>query len=408
MALTVSVNEIVANSNNPVLRGRPGWKTVRLGEVASIQNGGPFDSALFSKSEGHPLIRIRDITRSSTETRFNGEFDQCYAINSGDLLVGMDGDFNCARWKGPQGLLNQRVCCIRLKSSEYDARFLDHVLPSFLKAINDATSSVTVKHLSSRTVADIPLPWPPIDVQRAIAGELDKQFSRLDEAVAGLRRVKANLKRYRASILDSVFDAEPDVCLGDLIESGPQNGLYLPKTAYGTGTPMLRIDDYQTNWMRPIGELRRVTATDVQVETWALREGDLVVNRVNSMSHLGKCACIPASLAGALFESNMMRFRLKPHASPRYVELYLAGTRGKTRLTQYAKWAVNQASINQLDLKATRLPLPPLPEQHRIVAEVDRLLSIAREAEAEVEANLKRTQGLRQAILAQAFQPVAA
>ena len=77
-------------------------------------------------------------------------------------------------------------------------------------------------------------------------------------------------------------------------------------------------------------------------------------------------------------------------------------------MTQYAKWAVNQASINQLDLKATRLPLPPLPEQHRIVAEVDRLLSIAREAEAEVEANLKRTQGLRQAILAQAFQPVAA
>jgi type I restriction enzyme S subunit len=48
--------------------------------------------------------------------------------------------------------------------------------------------------------------------------------------------------------------------------------------------------------------------------------------------------------------------------------------------------------------------LPPLPEQHRIVAEVDRLLSVAREAEAEVEANLKRAQGLRQAILARAFQ----
>lgn len=51
--------------------------------------------------------------------------------------------------------------------------------------------------------------------------------------------------------------------------------------------------------------------------------------------------------------------------------------------------------------------LPPLPEQHRIVAEVDRLLSIAREAEAEVEANLMRAHGLRQAILARAFQPAA-
>ncbi|MCX9079730.1 MAG: restriction endonuclease subunit S, partial [Candidatus Methanoperedens sp.] len=155
MALTVSVDEIVAGSSNPVLRGKSDWGRVRLREVASIQNGGPFDSALFSKSEGHPLIRIRDIARSDTETRFKGEFDPCYVVNPGDLLVGMDGDFNCSRWKGQQGLLNQRVCCIRLEHSKYDARFLDHVLPSFLRAINDATSSVTVKHLSSRTVADI-------------------------------------------------------------------------------------------------------------------------------------------------------------------------------------------------------------------------------------------------------------
>lgn len=42
-------------------------------------------------------------------------------------------------------------------------------------------------------------------------------------------------------------------------------------------------------------------------------------------------------------------------------------------------------------------------EQHRIAAEVDRRLSIVREVEAEVEANLKRAQALRQAVLARAF-----
>jgi type I restriction enzyme S subunit len=49
------------------------------------------------------------------------------------------------------------------------------------------------------------------------------------------------------------------------------------------------------------------------------------------------------------------------------------------------------------------LPLPPLAEQHRIVAEVDRRLSIVREVEAEVDASLKRAQALRQAVLARAF-----
>lgn len=54
------------------------------------------------------------------------------------------------------------------------------------------------------------------------------------------------------------------------------------------------------------------------------------------------------------------------------------------------------------------VPLPPHLEQHRIVAEVDRLLSIARETEAEVEANHKRALALRQAILTRAFQPAVA
>lgn len=55
--------------------------------------------------------------------------------------------------------------------------------------------------------------------------------------------------------------------------------------------------------------------------------------------------------------------------------------------------------------KVARLPIPvpPLAEQHRIVAEVDRRLSIVREVEAEVDANLKRAQALRRAVLARAF-----
>ena len=51
------------------------------------------------------------------------------------------------------------------------------------------------------------------------------------------------------------------------------------------------------------------------------------------------------------------------------------------------------------------VPLPPLAEQARIVAEVDRQVSIFREVEAEVDANLQRAQALRQATLATAFAP---
>src|SRR5690606_22102882 len=99
-----------------------------------------------------------------------------------------------ALWGGPRALLNQRVCKITPDEAVYRRRFLAYVLPGYLDAINAHTSSITVKHLSSRTVADIPLPLPPLPEQDRIIAALDALFTRLEAAVGALERVRANLK----------------------------------------------------------------------------------------------------------------------------------------------------------------------------------------------------------------------
>ena len=208
MALTESVDEIVENSSNPLLGKHDSWERVRLGEIAEIQNGFAFKSTQFSKESGIPLIRIRDVVKDDTETFYTGEYDPVYMVQPGDLLIGMDGDFNCARWCGSPGLLNQRVCRIKLKSDVLHPKLIDYALPGYLKAINDKTSSVTVKHLSSKTVSQIPLPVPPPEQQELMVAEIEKQFSRLDEAVASLKRVKANLKRYKAAVLKAAVEGK--------------------------------------------------------------------------------------------------------------------------------------------------------------------------------------------------------
>jgi len=109
MALTIPVAEIVENSKNPLLGKHESWGRVLLGEIAKIQNGFPFKSSQFTKDEGIPLIRIRDVGADSTDTNYVGEYDPAYLVEAGDFLIGMDGDFNSARWRGPKGLLNQRV-----------------------------------------------------------------------------------------------------------------------------------------------------------------------------------------------------------------------------------------------------------------------------------------------------------
>jgi type I restriction enzyme S subunit len=144
MALTVSPSEIVQNSSNRLLGKHESWARVLLGDVATVLSGFAFKSSEFSNSGGVPLIRIRDVGKDCSETTYLGEYDPRYVVKLGDLLVGMDGDFNCARWRGPRGLLNQRVCKITLKTDTYLPKFLDYTLPGYLKAINDVTSSVTV------------------------------------------------------------------------------------------------------------------------------------------------------------------------------------------------------------------------------------------------------------------------
>ena len=99
----------------------------------------------------------------------------------------------------------------------------------------------------------------------------------------------------------------------------------------------------------------------------------------------------------------MMKIIPSEYVAPPFVAHYLRSTVGRVRLTARAKWAVNQASINQSDVCMTPVPLPPLPEQRRIVAEVERRLSVAQKAEVSIEANLRRVERLRQSILKQAF-----
>lgn len=99
----------------------------------------------------------------------------------------------------------------------------------------------------------------------------------------------------------------------------------------------------------------------------------------------------------------MMRAELTTLVSGRFVEMYLHSLAGRAALTREAKWAVNQASINQQDVRRTPLPLPSEAEQEAIVEIVEDQLSVIDHLEADLDAKLKSAQALRQAILRRAF-----
>ena len=138
-----------------------------LPEICTIQYGFPFDSAKFSISEGMPLIRIRDVVRGYSETFTTEDYKEEYVVNKDDLLIGMDGEFNIAKWGATPALLNQRVCRL-LPTSEVDKNYLFYFMPSALKRIEEKTPFVTVKHLSAKELNKVRVPLLPLEAQHRI------------------------------------------------------------------------------------------------------------------------------------------------------------------------------------------------------------------------------------------------
>jgi type I restriction enzyme S subunit len=474
MAFTMTVAELIDADTSGLLGKHATWERVPLAEVAAILNGAPFDAALFNTTNGMPLVRIRDVTAGQTNTYYSGSYEEAYLVHQGDLLVGMDGDFNSAFWGPKTALLNQRVCKISPIEAFYDKRLLALALPGYLAAINANTPSVTVKHLSSKTIGEIGLPLPPAAEQTRIVAKLEELLSDLDAGVAELKAAQKKLVQYRQSLLKAAVEGaltaewrtqhqpletgaqllqrilqerrtrwearqlarfkaqgktppkdwqkkyaepvQPDTTglpelpqgwvwasLDALIDDGPQNGLYLPDSQYGKGIPILRIDDYQIGWHRPRADLNLVDADEVTAEAYALNVGDIVINRVNSMTHLGKSLNITPTLDGSLFESNMMRLSLSERMNVDYVSFYLGSHAGRSRLICDAKWAVNQASINQQDVKKTPVPVSSQVEQERI-SEVLLRQHEGMDLQAKaIEVSLKQATAQRQNILRAAF-----
>lgn len=337
-----------------------------------------------------------------------------------------------------------------------DNGFLSHQLNVI--DYREFVSGTTRLKLTQASMKGITLKLPPLNEQRRIVEKIETLFARLDKGEEALRDVQKLLARYRQSVLKAAVTGQltadwraenahrlergqdllariqqtrretwngrgkykdptgPDATdlpelpkgwvwtsLGALISKGPQNGLYLPQSKYGTGTPILRIDDYQVDWLRRVQELRLVAAEAEDRDKYGLRHGDFVVNRVNSVSHLGKTALLPLEYEGAIFESNMMRFSVSDQISREYLNLYLTSDLGRKRLIKNCKHAVNQASINQGDVEATPVPLPPRLEQEEIAQRV------AEESSREIaglrtcQTELARCTALRQSILKDAF-----
>ena len=307
----------------------------------------------------------------------------------------------------------------------------------------------------------IPVMVPSLGDQERVVAYLDEQLSRLDASVAALHRVQANLKRYRASVLKSAcegrlvpneaelarqehrdfetggqllrrilierrlqhassrkvreptcLEATPpkvpsgwEWCSLDQIAVEMRNG-FGGKPEGDSGTRILRISAVRALAV-DMNDVRYLQGQSDLYASDLLCANDLLFTRYNgSREFVGVCAVVPSLTEPTAHPDKLIRVRcIASLALPSFIALMASCGVSRAHLESRMRTTAGQSGISGSDLKSLPIPLPPLAEQHRIVAEADRRLSLIRVAEAQVAANLARAHRLRQSILSSAFAP---
>ncbi len=273
-------------------------------------------------------------------------------------------------------------------------------------------SGTTFLELSGANAKRLPIPVAPMDEQRRIVAELEKQFSRLDEAVANLKRVKANLKRYRAAVLAAATKGEL------LPGTGPFGSIPLAEIC-GDGL-FVDGDWVESKDQDPAGDVRLVQLADVgdgefrnksarfltrekagALGCTFLKAGDLLVARMPDP--LGRACIFPGDAKDCVtvvdvcilrpdLERVDRRWLMHSINAPQVRQQVAALEAGSTR-----------KRISRKNLASVVVPAVPKPLQMQIAAEVDRHLSSVEAAEASVLESEVASFGLHRSVLQSAF-----
>lgn len=427
----------------------------------------PKSTFVYEPTPGYvQLLQIRDFGERGVPT-FVREDSVTKSCTEDDILIARYGASLGRIVTGEKGAYNVALAKVIFDKEQFFNRYLFYLLqtPYFQTPIHMISRSAQ-NGFNKGDLSDIILPVAPLSEQHQIVEEIEKQFTRLEAGVGALQRVQANLKRYRAAVLKAacsgeLVPTEAALARGQNSKDGGQPGFEtgaellerilegrrknwsgrgkykepsapdtanLPPLPEGwtwasleqllelmrngisakpdaeSGLPILRISAVRALSVN-LNEVRYLNAKESDYLNYALTEGDLLFTRYNGNPTLvGVCGVVPALTSPFVHPDKLIRCKLVPNgALSDFVAIMANIGASRDYLAKRVRTTAGQAGISGGDLKGLPVPLPPLAEQERIVAEVERRLSVVEELEVVVSVNLQRAGRLRLSILQKAF-----
>ncbi|MFD7612868.1 hypothetical protein [Streptomyces sp. NPDC059828] len=370
------------------------WLPVR--EVGDVRMGKQLSPASREAEGQHPYLRVANVYEGQIDLSdvktmgFSVAEREVYGLRPGDVLLN-EGQENLrmvgrsAIYKGAPGAYCFQNTLIRFRPGS-------EVLPGYAQAVfvrwraqgvfASIAEKTSISHLGGNRFGALLFPVRSLDEQQRIVEMIDvlsMQERAVEKSLAKLEQLKIGMAAAQlASIELGRFE--------DVIERGPQNGIYKSASSYGMeGTPIVRIESFRGGPSDFTRNLLRVAANEVEVDRYGLAIGDIVINRVNTPELVGKSTAVRELVEPTVFESNMMRCKIRAdRAVPAFVEMWLGDMLSKKHFRVRAKSAISQASINGEDVRDCPFPRLAVTEQLAILERLAAVTAQQRLDEAEL------------------------
>lgn len=350
----------------------------RIRFLAELRNGFPFASGTFTNEPLTPLIRIRDIKSTSFNT-----FVPRWAIpdeaiaKDGDIIIGMDGDFNSILWTRGEAAINQRVASLR-PTKGTDSRFIAYAIPRKLKEINDITHSTTVKHISGEQILNIQVPHYDLPTQRRIADYLDRETAQIDAMAGALDGLVARLEERRENLRDieyrraSMSHKTPRLrVICESIIDGPFGSSLTSAHYTESGVRVIRLGNIGVNKFKDSDKAFISETHGNTLSNHDALPGDVIIAGLGDLNNpVGRACVVPEDVGRSIVKADCYRVRPGKTVNPSFLahmlnapqvrEVSRRSSRGSTRIRLTTGIAAN-----------SRIPLPPLDEQRRIADHLD-------------------------------------
>ena len=443
-----------------------GWEAAALADVCQVVQGqSPPGETYNADGMGLPFLQAKAEFGDTYPTAVKWCSTPTKIAEPDDVLISIRAPVGPTNLCPAQCCIGRGLATIRPQGG-IPSKYILYSLRATEQELRTNSTGTTFEAIRGDDLRSHHISVAPLGEQHRIVAEIETQFTRLDTSVAALRRAQANLKRYRASVLKAACESrlvpteaeqarsegrgyEPAAVLLERIlaerrarweSQEKRRGKYKEPSAPDTSTlpelpegwawatlsefselkggvtkgqrykneqslrevPYLRVANVQRGFL-DLKRISKIETSQENIEQLRLIPGDVLFTEGGDRDKLGRGWVWKGEIGECIHQNHVFRARLLPNSViPEFVSWW-GNSFGQDFFSRFGKQTTNLASINLTVLSQFPIPLPPQAEQRRIVAEVERRLSVVQQAEATVKASLARAERLRQSILKQAF-----